>query len=326
MSIKRLVKDVIRPVVGGMPDRIQKLRRIRHLEASRPAVSAAKLVDDLAGLPVRRGAVVLVHSSLKALGYVQGGADAVVAALVEVFVERNAGTVMLPTFSIDGSMYRTLTSGRVFDVNATPSNLGAIPEAFQRHSEARRSVHPTHSLAAIGRDAASLVDGHHRCGSSFGPGSPMAEFLAAGGYLLGLGTDLGHVTFYHCLEEIEDDFPIDVFTPDSPIEADCRGDDGQIHRLHVNAHDGAVASTRIDRPENMAIRQFFQDRFERHAGLSWHPVGEASAWQVEAPRLYDQIKRLMQEGITIYSRKSDLPDAAHGADASSFLKTEPRPK
>lgn len=326
MSIARLVKDVIRPVVGDMPSRIQKFRRVKHLEASRPAVSTAKLVDDLAGLPVRPGAVVLVHSSLKALGYVQGGPDAVVGALVEVFVERNAGTVILPTFSIDGSMYRTLTSGRVFDVNATPSNLGAIPEAFRCHPEARRSLHPTHSLAAIGHDAAPLVDGHHRCGSSFGQGSPMAEMLAAGGYLLGLGTGVGHVTFYHCLEEIEDDFPVNVFTPDSPIVADCRGHDGKIHRLQVNAHDGAVASTRIDRPENMAIRRFFQDRFERHAGLSWHPVGEATSWLIEAARLYDEAKRLMQAGVTIYSCAADLAGAGQEPGASTSLNIEPRPE
>jgi aminoglycoside 3-N-acetyltransferase len=220
---------------------------------------------------------------------------------------------MLPTFSIDGSMHRTLLSGRVFDIAGTPSNLGAIPEAFRRHPLARRSLHPTHSLAAIGPGAEGLVAEHH-LSTSFGEGSPMARMMAAGGYLLGLGTDLGRVTFYHCLEEIEDDFPLDVFTADSPIEARCRDHDGRLHRLRINAHDAAAARTRIDRPENVAIRRFFQQQLESRAGLSWHGVGEASSWLVEAARLYEEARRQMRAGITIYSHARDIPGAAAVTD------------
>jgi len=257
-------------------------------------------------LPVRQGAPVLVHSSLKALGYVQGGAEAVVAALIEVFVTRRSGTVMLPTFSIQGSMHRTLTAGPLFDLRQTPSNLGAIPEAFRCHPLARRSLHPTHSFAAIGGEAEQLVEGHHLAGSSFGDGTPMAGLIAANGYLLGLGTDLGRVTFYHCLEEIEDDFPIDVYTSDSPINATCRDEDGGLHQLAIKAHDRARAQHRIDQPGSADLRAFFRDRLEHDADLSWHQVGEAASWLVEAQQLYAEIKRLMQAGITVYSSPSDL--------------------
>ncbi|MEZ5930606.1 MAG: AAC(3) family N-acetyltransferase [Alphaproteobacteria bacterium] len=306
MNLLTRMKRAVRPVVLALPDRLQRRKRLRDLAASRKALSPDGLAADLDRLPIREGAVVLVHSSLKALGYVEGGAGAVVEALIGIVVERRGGTLLLPTFSIDGSMHRTLTSGRRFDQCATPSNLGAIPEAFRRHPKARRSLHPTHSLAAIGRDAARLVDGHHRCGSSFGEGSPMAELLAANGYLLGLGTDLGRVTFYHCLEEIERDFPIDVFTPDGPISVTCRSTDGALHELSIRAHDPNPAKRRIDRPENEHLRRFFQAAFEQRAGLSWHRIGEARSWLIEAKPLYAELKRLMQAGITIYSSPSDL--------------------
>ncbi|MGI9491695.1 MAG: AAC(3) family N-acetyltransferase [Geminicoccaceae bacterium] len=306
MHLLTRVKDVVRSLIGDLPNRVRRRRRIRELAASQPILSSERLVTDLDRLPVRQGTVVLVHSSLKALGFVTGGAEAVVEALIKVFVERRDGTFMLPTFSIDGSMHQTLTDGGPFDLRSTPSNLGAIPEAFRRHPKAKRSLHPTHSLAAIGSKAGWLVEGHHLAGTSFGDGSPMANMLAADGYLLGLGTDLGRVTFYHCLEEIEDDFPIDVFTPDSPIDVACYGHHDQVHRLSIKAHDRAPAKHRIDQPDNTHLRSFFQHRFEDRAGLSWHQIGEAPSWLIEAKKLYAEIKGLMQAGITIYSSPKDL--------------------
>lgn len=306
MSFLSRVKTAVRPVIGDLPDRIHRRRRVRELEASRKAQSAESLAADLERLPIRAGAPVLVHSSLKALGYVDGGAEAVVDALINVFVERRGGTVMLPTFSIDGSMHGTLTSGRVFDLGSTPSNLGAIPETFRCHPRALRSLHPTHSFAAIGAEAEALVAGHHLAATSFGDGTPMARLLAADGYLLGLGTDLGRVTFYHCLEEIEGAFPLDVFTSCSPIDVTCLDHDGQTHRLSIKAHDSKVARRRIDQPENPELRAFFQARFERQADLTWHAIGEAPSWLIEAGQLYAELKRLMQAGITIYSSPSDL--------------------
>jgi aminoglycoside 3-N-acetyltransferase len=249
---------------------------------------------------------VLVHSSLKALGYVDGGPAAVVEALVDAFVVRNLGTVMLPAYSIAGSMHSTLLAGQVFDVRTTPSNLGAIPEAFRQHPDAIRSIHPTHSFAAIGPDSRWLLEEHHTCGSSFGAGSPMAKLGEKQGYLFGLGTNLGNVTYYHCLEELEPDFPFNVFTADSPISAACKGYDGRLHRLDVRAHDRCVSQTRIDRPQNESVRNLFTRWLETHSDLQWFQVGEARCWLVQAEKMYAEAKRLMKHGITIYARDSEV--------------------
>ncbi len=302
----RLMKDIVRPLVYFLPDHIHRQRRNAALKSSLPPVSKTQLADQLLKLEIPPRSVVLVHSSLKAFGYVEGGPAAVVDALVDAFVTRNRGTVMLPTFSIKGTMHGALSSGEVFDVVSTPSNLGAIPETFRRHPQARRSLHPTHSFAAIGPDADRLVESHHTCGTSFGADSPMARMLEFPSYILGLGTNLGTVTFYHCLEEIESGFPIDVFTADSPVSAECRGYDGKVYRLSLNAHDSSIARTRIDRLENSEIRDFFTRRLERNAGLSWHRVGEARSWLVEAAAFYDEIRGLMLRGMTIYSRPSQI--------------------
>ncbi len=316
MDVGRLLKNALRPIVHYITDYI----RGRQLKSARPPISNERLVEDLSRLPVDRGSIVLVHSSLKALGYVEGGPATVVDVLVNVFVERNAGTVMLPTYSIAGTMHATLLTGEAFDVRTTPSNLGAIPEAFRRHPDAIRSIHPTHSFAAIGPDARWLVEEHHTCGTSFGTGSPMAKALDRHCYLLGLGTNLGNVTYYHCLEEMEPDFPINVFTADSPISVECTDQEGRLHRLEVRAHDRNISQTRIDRPENHGIRNFFTRWFERHADLQWFQVGEARSWLMRADIMYGEAKLLMKRGITIYTTTSELDsierrDISHGSSA-----------
>jgi aminoglycoside 3-N-acetyltransferase len=299
-------KDVLRPIVYFIPQKVHAARRRQEMKRTRKAYTRDDVCAGLRTMPIPPKSVVLVHSSLKALGYVDEGAPGVVQALVEVFVRERGGTMVCPTFSIAGTMHAALRTGGIFDVRNTPSNLGAIPEAFRNHPEALRSVHPTHSFAAIGPNAHDIVDTHHTCGSSFGVGSPMGVVLESSGYLFGLGTTLGTVTFYHCLEEIEPAFPLDVYSSDSPFRARCRDYSGGLVEVMVKAHDPVVSRTRIDRPENEAIRSYVTRALEERAGMAWTTVCDARCWSIEARRMYDEMRRLMALGITIYSTKDDL--------------------
>ncbi len=305
------LKRTIKAVIDFIPSRVRSKRRVRDLSEERVHVTSDDIERDLDSMPIPNGAVVLVHSSLKAIGFVEGGPQAVVQAMVRSIVDKRNGTLVFPTYSINGTMYNTLVMGGeggdvVFDVTTTRSNLGALPESFRNWPGVRRSVHPTHSFSALGPLAEELTGSHHTCGSSFGTGSPMAKMLDHDGWLLGLGTNLGNVTMYHCVEEIEDDFPFNVYTSDSPITVQCRDWDGNAHTLSLSAHDGSVSKTRIDRPENKAIRDYFTSQFEKNAGLEWCQVCEARTWLVSTRGFYDETARLMRDGITIYTTEAEL--------------------
>lgn len=301
-SLKHRAKSLLRPIVA----RLRHQRRVAELRQSKPSISRDSLSADLDALPIATGAVVLVHSSLKSLGFVEGGAQTVVDALVASIVDRRAGTLMLPTFSIDATMHQTLASGRVFDAVATPSNLGAIPETFRRQAATKRSLHPSHSFGAIGSQAEALVANHHLVGTNFGRGTPMGSLLDRPAYLLGLGSDIGHVTFTHVVEDIEPDFPLKVYA-DAPFEVDCVDADGMTHRVRLPAHaPGEMQRRRIDHPDNAFLRAFFARWFEAHAGLTWHRVGQARCWLVPADAMYREFAALMRRGITIYARPEEI--------------------
>lgn len=155
---------------------------------------------DLRALDLRRGDVVLVHSSLSRIGYVQGGADAVVDALLEVLGPE--GTLAVPTFPFDGSMLAYVKSDPFFDREATPSKMGAITEAVRRRPGALRSREPTHPVAALGPAAHFLLDAHAASRGPCDVRSPFYRLTLLDGYVLLLGVDFRNCTLLHAAEEV----------------------------------------------------------------------------------------------------------------------------
>lgn len=175
-------------------------------------VTVDRLVADLRALGVRPGSTLVVHSSLSSLGWVCGGAQAVVLALLEVLGAD--GTPVVPTHSGDlgdpadwvappvpeawwETIRRTMPA---FDRHLTPTRLmGAIPDCVLRHPDVRRSDHPQVSFAAVGRHAARVTNGH-RLAFGLGEGSPLAQVYDLDGDVLLVGVDHDRNTSLHLAE------------------------------------------------------------------------------------------------------------------------------
>lgn len=159
-----------------------------------PTVTREDITAGLRSLGLPRGAVVLVHSSLRRFGRVQGGADTVVEALLEAVGPD--GTVVVPTLTF-GSFNEQQP---VFDARRVPSETGAITEALRRRRGACRSLHPTSSAAALGARAEEVCREHHITPCPLR--SPYGQVYALGGWVLFLGTSFGCNSLFHVAEEI----------------------------------------------------------------------------------------------------------------------------
>ena len=113
------------------------------------------------------GGLVMVHSSLASMGFVRGGAETVVDALLESLGPD--GTLVVPTFSWQGE--------GIFDPRKTPSKMGAISEAARRRRSARRSIHLQHSIVVIGPLAEEIATSGGP--SAFSADDPMGQPLPA---------------------------------------------------------------------------------------------------------------------------------------------------
>lgn len=152
--------------------------------------------DILAGLSrmgICPGDRLIVHSSLKSFGRVEGGAGAVVRALMRAVT--GEGTLVMPSFNHEQPYHM----GDIFDIASTPTINGAIPDFFWRQDGVRRSMNPTHPFAVWGRDTARYVSGHE-WSDAMGVGSPIYHLLRDGGSALLLGVGYTSNTFHHYVE------------------------------------------------------------------------------------------------------------------------------
>ena len=180
-----------------------------------PTVSVADLMDGLARLGIGPGDTVLMHSSLKSLGRMAGGADGVIDGLLAAVGP--AGHALVPTHSYcyvrndpikEAELSTAAAAGAgdgipafAYDPAATPSRVGFITEVFRNRPGAVRSAHPTHSLAAIGPKAHYLMSGHTPTGGTFNIAGPHGRYVRWGAKVLFLGIDLSSNTTYHAVEE-----------------------------------------------------------------------------------------------------------------------------
>ncbi len=123
----------------------------------------ADLVEFLREGGVDQTRLLMMHSSLHSLGRVDGGAETVIDAVLEVLGAD--GTLMVPTFNYVLEM-------EVFDPATVHSQTGLITNTLRQRPEAVRSLHPTYSVAAIGRHADEFTREHWK-EESVGIGSPL---------------------------------------------------------------------------------------------------------------------------------------------------------
>ena len=156
-----------------------------------------QLKKDLQNLGVSAGDLLVVHSSFKSLGYVEGGAECVIAALKAVLGPE--GTLVFPTFT-----YSTSYVDSYFSNLETPSCVGYLSEFFRKTAGAVRTNHPTHSVAIWGKLQKELCDGVELDDTPMGIHSPYRKFSKYGGKILMLGCSLAHNSFMHAMEEVVD--------------------------------------------------------------------------------------------------------------------------
>ena len=194
------------------------LGEARAVNAADQPTTRRSLVDQLRSLGVADGMTLIVHSSLSAIGWVAGGSQAVIEALIEAVGEE--GTLVMPAHSsglsepsvwqhppVPESWWQTIRDETpAFDPFVTPSRLmGAVAEGFRTYPGVLRSSHPQVSFAARGLHAAFVV-GNHSLEHPLGEGSPLARLYDLDAHILLLGVDHANNTMLH-LAEYRADYP-----------------------------------------------------------------------------------------------------------------------
>ncbi|WP_294375857.1 aminoglycoside N(3)-acetyltransferase [uncultured Clostridium sp.] len=182
---------------------------MKSIDEERKIVLKEDLIKGFKDIGVKEGQSIMVHTSLKSLGFVCGGAQIVIEALIQCV--GNEGTIMMPTQSWKNldpeegvhweepkEWWQLIRDNwPAYDKDITPTNtMGQVAEMFRRWPGAKRSNHPARSVAAFGKYADYLTKDHD-LSNIFGEDSPIDRLYKLDGYVLLIGVGYDKNTSLH---------------------------------------------------------------------------------------------------------------------------------
>jgi len=179
----------------------------------------------LADFGIAHDGVVMMHSSMRSTGGVEGGCDAVIDACKEYLCD---GLFIVPSHTWD----RVKEANPVFDVRTTMPCTGALTTVAVGRPDGVRSLHPTHSIVAFGPRAAEYVRGEEKCETPCPAGGCWARLYDEGAKILLVGVNQNRNTYIHAVDEMLE-LP-DRLAP--PIELTIRDADGKEHTVMLRRH------------------------------------------------------------------------------------------
>jgi aminoglycoside 3-N-acetyltransferase len=190
-------------------------------EDTRRALSTA-----LPGLGVEPGRSLLFHASFRNLSHKGFLAENFLEAILAFIGD---GTLALPTLS-----WREVSPEKpIFNEMTTRSNVGVLSEIFRARFAERRSLHPTHSVAAMGPQTDYLLKDHGSDVRPCSPSSPWGKLAGIDAQILMIDVDMDSCTLVHHLEE---SFDPDRYLRDEVEPYRCVGRDGANIEVRTRRH------------------------------------------------------------------------------------------
>ncbi len=220
-----------------------------------------QLISQFKELGIKPGMDLMMHSSLRRIGPVDGGADTVIDALLEILGPE--GTLMMSTVSGNVNPAQP-----VFHVEHTRSTVGALSNVFRKRKNAVRSLHPVHSITACGKRAAFYTEGHLDANTPWSPDSPYGKIMRNGAHILFLGVNFTCNTCLHALE-------IEARVPGLHTE--------NTSTLYVIDHNHAVQA--IEHHWHAPKKDFYTDMehlVARENGIAYGRIGKGISRLVDA--------------------------------------------
>jgi aminoglycoside 3-N-acetyltransferase len=244
------------------------------------AYTKEQIIKQIEDLGIQRNNTVLVHSSMKSIGEVENGAETVLDAFIDYL---NAGLLIFPTHT----WAKINEDYNIFDPMTEPSCVGILSNLFMKRPGVFRSLHPTHSVAALGKGAEEYIQDEEKVDTPCHRNGCWGKLYDLGAKILFVGCTLRSNTIIHGVEEWNQ---IPMRLTDNYLP------------LKIRTYDGRV----IDRP------------LRRH----YHPLGDISEnyGKIEEALLINGIAKLGRIG----DAKTYSCDAREMVDlVSSFLKKDP---
>lgn len=274
-------------VLSALYPKYMKLKskmRFLYMRLTTKVLTEEDLIEQFAATGLKPGDTVMIHSSMSKIGILENGPTTFVNALKRYIGPE--GLIVVPTYPHKG-MYKYLEDYQTFDVNTTPSKDGAITECLRKSEGAYRSAHPTHPIAAWGKGAKELVEGHEKCKAPFAKGSPFDKLLRMNTKLMVIGVNFDHLTFIRTMEDLDENYKIQPYIPNKMYHVPVRLADGTEVMVDTPCHDPEYFGT-----ERWNMRMFQETKDK----IIFGHLGKAHTWLLNAQDLYAAQAEMAKRG------------------------------
>ncbi len=298
--MREFLRSITPDFILHLYKRQKKKRRAnerQRLALQGKVIAENDIIEQLKQNGLKAGDVAMVHSSLSRLGNVQGGASTVIRALIEVLGDD--GTLVMPSFPALGYTFDYLSKNPSFDVRHTPSQMGAITEAFRKIKGVKRSMHPTDPVCSIGKETKFLLKDHYSQLTPYNQNSPFYKLITLKGKIILLGTKLDTVTNFHVPEDMIENYKYPVYHTKQFL-VKVRDEVGVERMVTTKSHDPAMSKKRkCNELEPAFIKDGVMKRFN---------IGDASCAIIDAEKMYNWLMEKYKQGITMYTPFGGEPE------------------
>lgn len=263
----------------------------------------SSILSDLTRMNAPRDKVVLVHTSLRAVGEVEGRGEGFLDALIEYFTA-DGGLLMIPTHtwkSLDNAAVPTL------DMSSAETCIGTLPNIAAVHPMAHRSLHPTHSMSVFDGKTKSgepgpaedYINGEVMIDTSTSPKGCYGRIYDVGGKILLIGVGHNRDTYLHSVEE-RMDVPNRLSVNTVPTKIRLKSGDVIERPLHHHHAEGIKdVSARYTK---------YEPAFRHHGAIVDGTVGNAPVQLCDARKMAE-VMMLVRErsgGIELMADETPL--------------------
>ncbi|MBQ9098201.1 MAG: AAC(3) family N-acetyltransferase [Clostridia bacterium] len=243
----------------------------------------ADLLHQLAQLRAPRDRIVLMHSSLRLIGSIEGGAEALLDVLIDYFAA-NGGLFCIPTHTWANISHPERIT---LDVTDPHTCLGALSDLAVADSRGIRSQNPTHSMVVFGdrERAEAFIRDETNVPSGTAPNSCYGKLYEQGGYVLLAGVSHNKNTYLHCVDEL---LGATNRLTEEPRPVTVRTATGEILHRHIRSHY-------TDYTKDISQRfPKYETAFRYHGAITDGFIGNAPTQLCDARRMYDTVKLIRQ--------------------------------
>lgn len=233
-----------------------------------------EIFAELKKMNAPRDSVVLVHSSLRAIGDIEGRAEGLLESFIEYFTA-DGGLLCIPAHTwanISDESKITL------DLMQPETCIGTLPDIAANHPNAVRSMHPTHSMAVFGEKERvnAFVSGEEQQTTPAHPSGCYGKIFDNYGYILLAGVGHNRNTYLHCVEEMLD---IPNRIAQDAKKATIRHANGEIEHRIMHPHEAVgIGDVSLRYPK-------YEPAFRYHGCIVDGMIGNAPAQLCSARKM-----------------------------------------